>query len=224
MFRLHKYSNIFKYLIWPFKEFLYLAILCNIYFFEKTKSEMENSFGSKTNASAPEEIFHVDTLMTNPGFSHIARNISLRLDHESQLRCRLVCQSWKANIDQPFIWILKCDRKGQSKSLHDAWVDLFQDIEKGSTIEEKAIKCLMQWHRKFTKWAQKDLAGITPIHIAAFYRHTELVKFLVPKIKNFNTRKCNGWAPIDYAARWGYLKMFKFLASKIDDFNAPNPT
>ena len=112
---------------------------------------MRNSVGTKDNASAPKKARlnldtknELDTLMTNPGFSHIASNISLRLDHESQLRCRMVCQSWKANIDQPHFWILKCDRKGQSKSLHDAWVDLFQDIEKGSAIEEKAIKCLMQ--------------------------------------------------------------------------------
>ena len=78
-----------------------------------------------TNVNPTTSGVNVDTLMTNPGYSQIARKILLTLDHQSQLRCRLVCQSWKKQIDRPIFWILKCDQKGQAKSLHDAWNDLF---------------------------------------------------------------------------------------------------
>ena len=91
---------------------------------------MGNSLTTEVNKSPSD----LTILMTNPGYSQIARNILLRLDHNSQLRCRLVSQSWKGHIDQPLFWILKCDRKGQTKQLHEAWVDMFQDIEMGSDI------------------------------------------------------------------------------------------
>ena len=185
----------------------------------KTTSKME----MPTEANKPPSDLNI--LLTNPGYSQIARNILLRLDHKSQLSCRLVSESWKAHIDQPFFWILKCDLKGQTKKLHDAWVYSFQDIEMGSDIEEKAIKCLMEWHRNLTKYyTQERLFGISPIHIAARYGHTDIVKFIVPKVQDFNSAyPFNKYTPIHYAARYGYLEMFRFLASKVDDFNAPKP-
>ena len=82
----------------------------------------------------------------------------------------------------------------------------------------------MQWYSKLTKYTQEKLFGITPIHIAARYGHTKIVKFLVPKVQDFNAAyPLNNYTPLHYAARYNYLEMFRFLASKVDDFNAPKP-
>ena len=74
----------------------------------------------------------MNIVMSNPGFSHIAQNVIWRLDQKSQLNCRMVDQSWKAQVDQPYFWIKKLDcEKGQSKDLTEAWIDLAGKIEKG---------------------------------------------------------------------------------------------
>ena len=78
----------------------------------------------------------MNIVMSNPGFSQIAQNIIWRLDHKSQLNCRMVDQTWKAQVDQPYFWIKKLDyRKGQSKDLNEAWIDLAGKIEKGSSLQ-----------------------------------------------------------------------------------------
>ena len=73
----------------------------------------------------------MDSLMRNPGYSCIARKILWFLDHQDQMACRLVSPPWKAHMDQPSFWIKKCDQRGQSIELHDAWIDLVQRIEEG---------------------------------------------------------------------------------------------
>ena len=57
-----------------------------------------------------------------------------------------VCQSLKSHMDHPIFWIQKLDKKGQSKELHDAWIDLIQRIEKGSILEQKLVKCLKKFY------------------------------------------------------------------------------
>ena len=37
--------------------------------------------------------------MQNPGLIHIGQNILRNLDLGNQLKCRLVCQSWKALLE-----------------------------------------------------------------------------------------------------------------------------
>ena len=177
----------------------------------KTTSKME----MPTEANKPPSDLNI--LLTNPGYSQIARNILLRLDHKSQLSCRLVSESWKAHIDQPFFWILKCDLKGQTKKLHDAWVYSFQDIEMGSDIEEKAIKSLMQWYLSLTKCTQEKLLGMTPIHIAAALGYLEMFKFLASKVDDFNAPKLDGWTPLHFASWNGHSKIAKAIAIRIDD-------
>ena len=59
-----------------------------------------------------------------------------------------VCQSLKTHVDQPIFWIQKLDKEGQSKQLHDAWIDLAQRIQKGSLLEHELVKCLMKWYGK----------------------------------------------------------------------------
>ena len=51
-------------------------------------------------------------------------------------------------MDQPISWIKKLDKGDQSTQLHDAWIDLIQRIEKGFSLEQELIECLMKWYRK----------------------------------------------------------------------------
>ena len=146
----------------------------------------------------------MDMLMTNPGYSQIARKILLTLDHKSQLRCRLVCHAWKEQIDRPFFWILKCDQKGQAKSLHDAWNDLFLKIEEGTAIEGKAIRLLKKWHKEYNDWTQAQRPGMTPLHIAAYFGHTKIVKFMVTIVENPNPPRADTWTPFHLAAFGNY--------------------
>ena len=77
--------------------------------------------------------------MKNPGYAHIGQKILNLLNHKDQMTCRLVSPDWKAQMDQAYFWIQKCDKKGQSKELHDAWIDLVQRIERGSHLEQDLV-------------------------------------------------------------------------------------
>ena len=93
----------------------------------------------------------MNIVMSNPGFSQIAQNIIWCLDHKSQLNCRMVDQTWKAQVDQPYFWIKKLDyKKGQSKVLSKAWIDLAGKFEKGSFLEQELRKCLMIFFSKYS--------------------------------------------------------------------------
>ena len=73
---------------------------------------------------------NLNTVFENPGFLIISSTISLLLDQDALLSCRLVSQSFRERVDDPHIWIVKLDNKGQSRELHVAWIDLLQQIEK----------------------------------------------------------------------------------------------
>ena len=91
-----------------------------------------------------EEIQMNNSLIGNPGFSQINQQIISYLDHKSQMAFRSVCQSWKAQVDEPHFWIKKLDSKGQSKNFRKAWIDLVGRIPKGSDLEKEVTECLMK--------------------------------------------------------------------------------
>ena len=90
-----------------------------------------------------------------------------------------VSQSLKSHVDQPMFWIQKLDKKGQSKELHDAWIDLLQRIEKGSFLEQELVKCLKKWNARDHKdWPQESLNGVTTLHISAACGIKSMVEFI----------------------------------------------
>ena len=64
--------------------------------------------------------------------------------------------------------------------------------------------------------------GNTPIHKAAEYGYTEIVKILVPLTDNPNAPNNNGETPIHKAVLNGHTEIVKILASLTDNPNAPN--
>ena len=173
----------------------------------------------------------MDSMVKNPGLSHISENIFLYLDRQSTLSCRLVSQSWKAIVDQPHFWIKKCDQNGQPEDLRNAWIDLAKRIPNGSIQLEDLNFCLLKWHKILTnpcccRMTEEDVDGITPVHIASRFGHIEIVKFmasitpyLILKMY-FNIPKTDGWAPIHLAARFGQTEVVKFF---IDNCDIPKP-
>ena len=130
--------------------------------------------------------------MENFGFSNITKKILLHLDQKDLQACRLVCHSWKMQVDKPHLWIKKCDYKGQSEDLHNAWFDLVRRIEKGSFLEKQLANCLMTWNGLIHEYSEEELEGITPIHIATRCGFTDIVKLIASCVDNANPPKGNG--------------------------------
>lgn len=86
----------------------------------------------------------MNLLINNAGYSHVTKKIFMLLDGQNLLACRLTCQSWKINVEQPDYLIEKCKKKGQPKELENLWIDLLQKTEKGTKIEKKVVQCLMK--------------------------------------------------------------------------------
>ena len=166
----------------------------------------------------------ISTIIDNPGFAHITQKIIGHLDHNSQLKCRLVCKSWKTQMDQPYFWIQKLDQKGQSKEIHDEWVNLLPRIEKGSYLEQEFRQCLMFWYGGKDNWGENYLLdGIKAVHVVVVYGSLSLLELIDSCTENLNVPKNNGWTPTHLAAVNGQTEMFKFMASKVENPNAPTP-
>ena len=165
---------------------------------------------------------NLNTVFENPGFFIISRTISLFLDQDTLLSCRLVSQSFRKRVNDPHIWIEKLDNKGQSRELHVAWIDLLQQIEKGSTLENEVSRCLMHWYGRQRAWTEYAKNGIMPINIAAFYGYLEIVKTISSHHENPNAPMPSGWTPIHLAANNGYTDIVKILVDKVEDLNTSN--
>ena len=161
---------------------------------------------------------YMNSLMNNPGFLNITEKILLHLVHKDLQSCRLVCLSWKMQVDQPHFWIKKCNQRGQPGDLFNAWFDLVRRIEKGSFLENELVKCIMTWHGVIHTYAKEELDGITPVHIATRCGFKDIVKFIASFVdNNVNAPKGNGVTPMFVAARFGHLNIVKFLGEKIEN-------
>ena len=84
----------------------------------------------------------INKLFKSEGFKHITEKILKYLDHKNQLSCRLVCQSWKDFMD-PFFWIKKFDGKKISKENRNVWLEIANNIQRGSLTEKNLVKYMM---------------------------------------------------------------------------------
>ena len=159
----------------------------------------------------------------NSGFPIINQNVLLYLDHKSQMAFRSVCQSWREQVDQPFIWIRKLNLKSYPKELGNVWIDLVRRIQKGSDLENEVTECLMKWYGKHQSYFKRALEGMLPIHIAAMFGCTNIAIFVASYSDNINAVKSNGLTPLHIAAQYGSTGVFKVLAHHIENPNVPSP-
>ena len=163
----------------------------------------------------------MNSLINNAGYSHVTKKIFMLLDGQNLLACRLTCQSWKINVEQPDYLIEKCKKKGQPKELEDLWIDLLQKTKQGTKIEHKVVQCLMKWSIQCHLWKHLSLDGFTPAHIAAQYGCLGVVQFISKRAEILMNSL---WMPderlpIHLASAKGHTEVVKFLASKIDNLN-----
>ena len=176
---------------------------------------------SKSNQDSECNITKCDPFLLQNVFenSDVSEKIFLLLDDNDLRACRLVCQSWKAQVDNPYFKIKLCKQMVCiSDELQDAWVEL---------INQGKFPLCKKWHGKY--WtplhvAAPDPNGWTPLQRAAQYGSTETFKFLAPQVENPNAPASNGWTPLHIAARDGRTEIFKFLAPQVENPNelAPN--
>ena len=162
----------------------------------------------------------MNSLINNPGYFHVTKKIFMLLDDQNLLACRLICQSWKINLEQPNYLIEKCKKKGQPKELQESWIDLLQKIKKDTKIEKKVVQCLLKWSIQCHLWSHLSLDGFTPAHIAAQYGCLGVVQFIWTKAEKLNSL----WMPherlpIHLASANGHTEVVKFLGSKFDNLN-----
>ena len=212
----------------------------------KLEEDKDTPFGAKrknlgtTESTAKKmEIFKaisnsmISSFVDNPGYYHITQKILLLLSHNEQLKCRFVGKSWKKFIDKPRFWIKKLEQKGQTKDLHDEWMDLVQRIEQDSEMkknsendsemEKHVTTCLKAWHKGIHHWKKESLAGMLPIHIASGSGNNKLFRFIAAYVENPNPKKCDGFTPLHLAAEFGNTKIIKFLVSQIENINDVTP-
>ena len=125
--------------------------------------EIKNMDIDEPNIAEP--FTNINDVMDNPGFSQITLKIFCLLGHNSLLDFRLVCKSWKKQLNNPYLWIKKLHQKGQTIDLQNSWLDLLQRIEKDSSLELEIIKCLMKFHGNINFCRPDVLQGILPIHM-----------------------------------------------------------
>ena len=164
----------------------------------------------------------MEKLTNNPGLVHISQNIFWHLDHDSLLSCRLVSESWKSQVDQPYFCIRKLDLIGQPKDLCNAWNILIGKIEgddaAGYLIEE--VTQLLMRSRCCISDLLKTHQSIAPIHLAANFGSINIVKYLASCNENLNIQTVKGTTPIFIAAENGHIKVVEVLASMLEIPNA----
>ena len=162
----------------------------------------------------------MDFLINNYGYHHITKKIFLLLDHETSITCRSICHSWKTIVDDPYYWINRCKSEGQPISLTNQWIDIVQELDENSPIEQKFVQCLIKWNLKYCLWAHLELDGFLPLHVASRYGCLQVVEYIALCTENVNPLWMpNGCTPIHLAAANGHTNVVKFLASKVNNPN-----
>ena len=115
----------------------------NVEFVSSRAENFKFSSPKKAKLEAKKETLNIiNKLFKSEGFKDITEKILKYLDHNSQLSCRLVCHSWKDRID-PFFWIKKFDEKKISKENRNIWVEIANNIQRGSQTEKNLVKYMM---------------------------------------------------------------------------------
>ncbi|MCE3270166.1 MAG: ankyrin repeat protein [Ramlibacter sp.] len=92
---------------------------------------------------------------------------------------------------------------------------LFAALQEGSL---KAAEALVNWPRTKVEWrSPKDES---PLMLAAFRGHTDLVRKLIARDADVNKP---GWTPLHYAATGGHLGVMKILLQEHAYINAESP-
>ena len=188
----------------------------------------------------------MENIINNPGLQHLAEKIFWNLNYEDLESCRLMNESCRKILDNPFFWIKIFIRRGISKKYQMEWTYAIE-ITKDTTLEKYVLLYLKKSTRnrrmvdlpcwihsdyfifsKIKKVIQylnsevpnaADKNGKSPLYIAAEIGDIETIKFLAPLTKNPNASDKIGITPIHNAAHNGHTEIVKFLAPLTENPN-----
>ena len=66
----------------------------------------------------------------------------------------------------------------------------------------------------------KNKAGFTPLHLAAYWDHTKIVKLLIAEGADVNAKDEDGMTPLHEAALWGHNEVAELLIANGAEVNA----
>ena len=172
----------------------------------------------------------MESIINNPGLQHLAERIFLNLDTEHLNICRLINQSCKQILENPFFWLKKF--KNLSKENQKDWIKILKEVKNSEKIH--AIISYLQWNLKkeavdlqcYTSPAVQDnlrkmiMESCKKQESSA--ENTEIVKILAPLTDNPNAPDKYGETPIIMATCLGHTEIVKILASLTDNPNASN--
>ena len=172
----------------------------------------------------------MESIINNPGLQHLAERIFLNLDTEHLNICRLINQSCKQILENPFFWLKKF--KNLSKENQKDWIKIFKEVKNSEKIH--AIISYLQWNLKkeavdlqcYTSPAVQDnlrkmiMESCKKEESSA--ENTEIVKILAPLTDNPNAPDEYGETPIIMATCLGHTEIVKILAPLTDNPNASN--
>ena len=171
----------------------------------------------------------MESIINNPGLQHLAERIFLNLDTEHLNICRLINQSCKQILENPFFWLKKF--KNLSKENQKDWIKILKEVKNSEKIN--AIISYMQWNlKKETVDLQCYTSPVVQDDLRKMIRescekhessdeNTEIVKILAPLTYNPNAPNKYGETPIYWAARFGHTEIVKILCPLTDNPNAP---
>ena len=155
---------------------------------------------SQTKKPKVEEVFPINTILQNPGFELISRNIFKYLNYEDLLTCRLVSKFWKQFIDEDnylanvqlteFLCIYSRYSKDDTpfqfacKNASFQIIKLFLDNEEKWGIDVQA----------------QDKRGLTPLHLACLLNNSLVVNELMKHGLNVTLRDKTNLLPMLYLA------------------------
>ena len=172
----------------------------------------------------------MESIINNPGLQHLAERIFLNLDTEHLKICRLINQSCKQILENPFFWLKKF--KNLSKENQKDWIKILKEVKNSEKIH--AIISYLQWNLKkeavdlqcYTSPAVQDNLRKMIIESCkkqeSSAENTEIVKILAPLTDNPNAPDEYGETPIIMATCRGYTEIVKILAPLTDNPNASN--
>ena len=108
------------------------------------------------------------------------------------LKCRTICKTWKAILDEPIFWLKKLTTIGHTNEAHDQWLDLIQKSEKIGQSKKILCLCLMLKYccilNPSDRRSTKMFLSLPPIYYAVKYGQLEVVKLIHHFDKDCNRR------------------------------------